>query len=44
MQEAWIAACEQRDPDGAEAATRALFDRTCQVLLPILRHREQGES
>jgi len=44
MQEAWIAACEQRDPDGAEAATRALFDRTCQVLLPILRHSEQGES
>ncbi len=44
MQEAWVAACDRRDPDRAEAATRALFDRTCQVLLPILRHSEQGES
>jgi DNA-binding GntR family transcriptional regulator len=44
MQEAWVDACEQRDPDAAEDATRALFDRTRQVLLPILRHSEQGES
>jgi DNA-binding GntR family transcriptional regulator len=44
MQEAWVDACQQRDPDGAEAATRALFDRTRQVLLPILRHSEQGED
>jgi DNA-binding GntR family transcriptional regulator len=44
MQEAWVAACEQRDPDAAEAATRALFDRTCLALLPTLRHSEQGES
>jgi DNA-binding GntR family transcriptional regulator len=44
MQQAWVAACEQRDPDAAEAATRALFDRTCQVLLPILRHSEKDES
>lgn len=44
LQEAWVDACTQRDPDGAEAATRALFDRTRQVLLPILRHSEQSEA
>jgi DNA-binding GntR family transcriptional regulator len=44
MQEAWVDACKQRDPDSAEAATRALFDRTRQVLLPILRHSEQGQG
>lgn len=44
MQEAWVDACKQRDPDGAEAATRALFDRTRQVLLPILRHSEQDQN
>lgn len=44
MQEAWVDACQHRDPDGAEVATRVLFDRTRQVLLPILRHIEQGQS
>jgi DNA-binding GntR family transcriptional regulator len=44
LQEAWIGACEQRNPDAAEAATRALFERTCQVLLPTLLHSEQGEG
>jgi DNA-binding GntR family transcriptional regulator len=44
MQEAWVEACKRRDPDGAEAATRALFDRTRQVLLPILQHSEQGQG
>lgn len=44
MQQAWVAACDQRDPDSAEAAARTLFDRTCQVLLPILRQSEQVGS
>jgi DNA-binding GntR family transcriptional regulator len=36
LQQNWVSACEQKSPDAAEAATRALFDRTCQVLLPTL--------
>jgi DNA-binding GntR family transcriptional regulator len=44
LQEAWIGACEKRDPDAAEAATRALFERTCQALLPTLLYSEQGEG
>jgi DNA-binding GntR family transcriptional regulator len=36
LQQNFIGACERADADAAEAAIRALFERTCEVLLPTL--------
>jgi len=44
LQQAWVSACERRSPDAAEAASRALFDRTCQVLLPALARSENSQA
>ena len=43
LQQNFVGACERADADAAEAAIRALFERTCEVLLPTLFVGQNGK-